>query len=63
MARWIVDRLLQMIVVLFFATLLGFLLVRLLKGDELFALLGDNYTKDAANALSAQLGLDRKSVV
>jgi peptide/nickel transport system permease protein len=59
MARWIVDRLLQMVVVLFFATLLGFLLVRLLKGDELFALLGDNYSKDAANALSAQLGLNK----
>ena len=59
MARWIIDRLLQMVVVLFFATLLGFLLVRLLKGDELFALLGDSYSKDAANALSAQLGLNK----
>lgn len=59
MARWIIDRLLQMIVVLFFATVLGFLLVRLLKGNELFALLGDNYSKGAASALSAQLGLDK----
>jgi peptide/nickel transport system permease protein len=59
MARWVIDRLLQMIVVLFFATVLGFLLVRLLKGNELFALLGDNYTKQAAAALSAQLGLNK----
>jgi peptide/nickel transport system permease protein len=59
MARWIVDRLLQMIVVLICATILGFLLVRLLKGNELFALLGDNYTKQAATQLSQQLGLDK----
>ena len=59
MARWIIDRLIQLVVVLIFATVLGFLLVRLLKGNELFALLGDNYTKQAAAALSAQLGLDK----
>jgi peptide/nickel transport system permease protein len=58
-ARWIVDRLLQMIVVLICATILGFLLVRLLKGNELFALLGDNYTKQAAAQLSQELGLDK----
>ncbi len=59
MARWIVDRLLQMVVVLICATILGFLLVRLLKGNELFALLGDNYTKAAAAQLSQQLGLNK----
>jgi peptide/nickel transport system permease protein len=59
MARWIIDRLLQMIVVLICATILGFLLVRLLKGNELFALLGENYTKQAAAQLSQQLGLDK----
>jgi len=58
-ARWIVDRLLQMIVVLICATILGFLLVRLLKGNELFALLGDNYTKQAAAQLTQELGLDK----
>lgn len=59
MARWIIDRLLQMIVVLICATLLGFLLVRLLKGNEIFALLGDNYTKQAAAQLNHELGLDK----
>jgi peptide/nickel transport system permease protein len=59
MARWIIDRLLQMIVVLVAATLLGFLLVRLLKGNEVFALLGDNYTKQAAAQLNHELGLDK----
>jgi peptide/nickel transport system permease protein len=59
MARWIIDRLLQMVVVLVAATLLGFLLVRLLKGNEVFALLGDNYTKQAAAQLNHELGLDK----
>jgi peptide/nickel transport system permease protein len=59
MARWIIDRLLQMVVVLICATLLGFLLVRLLKGNEVFALLGDNYTKAAAAQLNHELGLDK----
>ena len=59
MARWIIDRLLQMIVVLICATVLGFLLVRLLKGNEIFALLGDNYTKQAAAQLNHELGLDK----
>jgi peptide/nickel transport system permease protein len=59
MARWIIDRLLQMIVVVICATLLGFLLVRLLKGNEVFALLGDNYTKQAAAQLNHELGLDK----
>ncbi|HEX3963059.1 MAG TPA: ABC transporter permease [Trebonia sp.] len=59
MARWIIDRLLQTVVVLIFATVLGFLLVRLLKGSETFALLGDNYTRQAADALSRQLGLNK----
>jgi peptide/nickel transport system permease protein len=59
MARWIIDRLLQMIVVLICATLLGFLLVRLLKGNEVVALLGDNYTKQAAAQLTHELGLDK----
>jgi peptide/nickel transport system permease protein len=59
MARWIIDRLLQMVVVLICATLLGFLLVRLLKGNEIFALLGDNYTKQAAAQLNHELGLDK----
>jgi peptide/nickel transport system permease protein len=59
MARWIIDRLLQMIVVLICASLLGFLLVRLLKGNEIFALLGDNYTKQAAAQLNHELGLDK----
>jgi peptide/nickel transport system permease protein len=59
MARWIIDRLLQMVVVLICATLLGFLLVRLLKGNEIFALLGDNYTKQGAAQLNHELGLDK----
>ncbi|HEY1667793.1 MAG TPA: ABC transporter permease, partial [Trebonia sp.] len=59
MARWIIDRLLQMVVVLICATLLGFLLVRLLKGNEIFALLGDNYTPQAAAQLNHELGLDK----
>jgi peptide/nickel transport system permease protein len=59
MARWIIDRLVQTVVVLILATVLGFLLVRLLKGGEVFALLGDNYTKQAADALSQQLGLNK----
>jgi len=46
-------------VVLICATVLGFLLVRLLKGNEIFALLGDNYTKQAAAQLNHELGLDK----
>src|ERR1700759_3603977 len=59
MARWIIDRLLQMVVVLICGTLLGFLLVRVLKGNESFALLGDNYTPQAAAQHNHELGLEK----
>jgi peptide/nickel transport system permease protein len=55
----IVDRLLQMIVVLICVTALGFGLVNLLQGDVLFALLGENYTPQAAAQLTAELHLDQ----
>jgi peptide/nickel transport system permease protein len=56
--RLIIDRLLQMFVVLLCVTALGFGLVNLLQGDVVFALLGENYTPEAAATLSAELGLD-----
>jgi peptide/nickel transport system permease protein len=59
MARLIVDRLLQMIIVLLCSTVLGFLLVSLLKGDVLAALLGDNYSEATAAPLKHQLHLDQ----
>jgi peptide/nickel transport system permease protein len=59
MARWIIDRLIQTIVVLICATVLGFLLVRLLKGNVLYALLGNNYTPAAAAHLRQELGLNK----
>ena len=67
MARWIIDRLLQMVVVLIAATLLGFLLVRLLKGNEVFALLGQltpvqfhssdaSFDKSSSSAIAGEQG-------
>jgi peptide/nickel transport system permease protein len=57
--RLIVDRLLQMIVVLVCVTALGFFLVNLLDGDVVFALLGENYSPEAAAKLTAELHLDQ----
>jgi peptide/nickel transport system permease protein len=58
MVRLIVDRLLQMLVVLVCVTGLGFGLVNVLQGDIVFALLGENYTDEAAAQLTEQLRLD-----
>lgn len=58
MLRLVFDRLAQMIVVLFCVTALGFGLINLLQGDVVFALLGDNYTPEAAARLTAELQLD-----
>jgi peptide/nickel transport system permease protein len=57
--RLIVDRLLQMIVVLVCVTALGYGLVNLLAGNVVFALLGENYTPSAAAKLTAELNLDK----
>jgi peptide/nickel transport system permease protein len=56
--RLIVERLVQMLVVLLCVTALGYGLVNLLQGDVIFALLGDDYSPEAAARLTAELHLD-----
>lgn len=58
MTRYILRRLLQTIPVLWGASLIVFLLIRLIPGDAASVLLGSDATPDAVAALRQQMGLN-----
>jgi peptide/nickel transport system permease protein len=63
MLRFILSRFGQTVAVLFLASVIIFALMRLIPGDPVLMLLGDDFTQDAYNRMRAQLGLDRSIVV
>ncbi len=63
MTRYIVGRLLQTIPVLWGASLIVFLLIRLIPGDAATVLLGSDATPENTEALREQLGLNEPIVV
>jgi peptide/nickel transport system permease protein len=59
MARYIGARVIQLVVITFFISVLAFLLVHLLPGDPTLAILGPNDTVQARAELLKQLGLNK----
>lgn len=59
MFRFVLSRIGQTLAVLFIASLIIFALMRLIPGDPVLMLLGDDFTQEAYEALRARLGLDR----
>jgi peptide/nickel transport system permease protein len=59
MARFVLRRLLQMIPVLFFVTVIVFALINLVPGDAARLFLGEEAPPDAVAALRRELGLDQ----
>jgi peptide/nickel transport system permease protein len=59
MTRFLVRRLLQMLPVLFFVTVIIFVLINLIPGDAARLFLGEEATPDAIAALRHEMGLDR----
>jgi len=60
--RTVATRLLRLVVVLFFVTLVTFLMIELLPGDPVTALLGDNATPQQIDQLNEELGLNEPVV-
>jgi len=61
--RYILQRLLQAIPVLFFSTFLVFLVIHLIPGDAAAVLAGPNATPEALAALRKEMGLDQPLIV
>ena len=59
MSRYIGARVVQLIVIIFFISIVAFLLVHLLPGDPTIAILGPNDTAQARAELLRQLGLNK----
>ena len=59
MTKYIIQRLLQVPVVLFFVSLIVFSMIHVTPGDPVELMLGDFYTEADAEALRKTLGLDR----
>ena len=59
MTRFIARRLLQMVPVLFFVSLIIFVLINLVPGDAARLFLGEESSPDALRALRHEMGLDR----
>lgn len=59
MLRYVVQRVGQMIPILFGITIVSFVLIRLVPGDPALQLLGNHYTPQAAAQVDHGLGLDR----
>ena len=62
MLRFVLSRVGQTLAVLFTASVIVFALMRLIPGDPVLMLLGDDFTQDAYQRLRARLGLDRSIV-
>lgn len=59
MARFVVARIVRLIVVLIAITVASFAFMKMLPGDAVAIRLGDHATPEAARALRAELGLDK----
>jgi peptide/nickel transport system permease protein len=59
MTRYLSARVVQLICIIFFISIVAFLLVHLLPGDPTLAILGPNDTKQARAELLKQLGLNK----
>jgi ABC-type dipeptide/oligopeptide/nickel transport system permease component len=65
MLRFILSRFGQTLAVLFMASVIVFALMRLIPGDPVLMMLGDDFTQVAYERMKAQLGLgppDRRAV-
>ena len=63
MARYIVKRLVGMVIVVFLVLTIAFIIVRLAPGDPAALMLGPDATPEDAAALRSELGLDRPIIV
>lgn len=63
MLRFVLSRSGQTIAVLFMASVIIFALMRLIPGDPVLMMLGDDFTQTAYEQMRAKLGLDRSIVV
>ncbi|MBI2217916.1 MAG: ABC transporter permease [Candidatus Rokubacteria bacterium] len=62
MIRFVLSRVAQTAAVLFTVSVIIFALMRMIPGDPVLMLLGDDFTEDAYRQLRARLGLDRSIV-
>jgi peptide/nickel transport system permease protein len=62
MVRFVLSRLWQTLAVLFTVSVIIFVLMRLIPGDPVLMMLGDDFTKEAYQRLHAKLGFDRSIV-
>jgi peptide/nickel transport system permease protein len=62
MLRFVLSRVGQTVAVLFTVSVIIFALMRLIPGDPVLMMLGDDFTQDAYRRLRAKLGLDRSVV-
>lgn len=60
--RFVLSRVAQTAAVLFTVSVIIFALMRMIPGDPVLMLLGDDFTEDAYRQLRARLGLDRSIV-
>jgi peptide/nickel transport system permease protein len=61
--RFFLSRVAQTLAVLFTVSVIIFALMRLIPGDPILMMLGDDFSQDAYRRLQAKLGLDRSVVV
>src|SRR5262245_61758338 len=62
MVRFVLSRLWQTLAVLFAVSVIIFVLMRLIPGDPVLMMLGDDFTQEAYRRLHAKLGFDRSIV-
>jgi peptide/nickel transport system permease protein len=63
MARFVLSRIGQTLAVLFTVSVIIFALMRMIPGDPVLMMLGDDFTQGAYEQLKSKLGLDRSVVV
>ena len=63
MCQYIIKRLLQTIVVLFFVSVFSFLLIRIAPGNPALMMLPDTATEEQIAEMEAKLGLDQPLVI
>ena len=63
MVRFFLSRVAQTLAVLFTVSVIIFALMRLIPGDPVLMMLGDDFSQDAYRRLQAKLGFDRSVVV
>ena len=63
MVRFFLSRVAQTLAVLFTVSVIIFALMRLIPGDPILMMLGDDFSQDAYRRLQAKLGFDRSVIV